>query len=92
MVTPTVNRGFGELFGEAKGELDSLQKSMASILPSMPGMPVGKYFDLAIGIDFEPTIAPPCPIFPVPHVGMVFDIVGAIMSAIASRIAPSPTR
>ena len=53
-------------------------------------MPAGKYFDLAIGIDFEPTIAPPCPIFPVPHVGMVFDIMGAIMNAIASLLPPPP--
>jgi RHS repeat-associated protein len=83
-------RGFGELFAEGKGKLDSLQASMASILPSFPGMPVGKYFDLAIGIDFEPTIAPPCPIFPVPHIGMVFDIMGAIMSAIASLMPPPP--
>ncbi|MFT4024742.1 MAG: DUF6531 domain-containing protein [Flavihumibacter sp.] len=84
------SRGFGELFGSAKNKLDHLQSDMASVLPSFPGMPVGKYFDLAIGIDFEPTIAPPCPVFPVPHVGMVFDIMGAIMSAIASVLPPPP--
>ncbi|MFT4093501.1 MAG: DUF6531 domain-containing protein, partial [Niabella sp.] len=83
------DKGFGELFGEAKGKLDELQAGLASILPAMPGMPAGKYFDLAIGIDFEQTIAPPCPVFPVPHVGLVFDIFGAIMNAIANAL-PEP--
>ncbi|SDC32877.1 DUF6531 domain-containing protein [Niabella drilacis] len=84
------NKSFGELFGEAKNGLDHLQAGLAGILPSMPGMPVGKYFDLAIGIDFEQTIAPPCPVFPVPHVGLIFDILGAIMNAIASALPVPP--
>ena len=33
------NKGFGELFGEAKGKLDELQAGLASIFPAMPGMP-----------------------------------------------------
>ncbi|MGN7785266.1 DUF6531 domain-containing protein [Niabella sp. 22666] len=84
------SKGFGELFGEAKGKLDELQAGLASIFPAMPGMPAGKYFDLAMGIDFEQTIAPPCPVFPVPHVGLVFDIFGAVMNAIASALPPPP--
>jgi RHS repeat-associated protein len=87
---PVTNKGFGELFADGKNELDHLQKGLASVIPSFPGMPAGKYFDLAIGIDFEPTIMPPCPIFPVPHVGMVFDIMGAIMNAVASLLPPPP--
>lgn len=84
------SKGFGELFGEAKGKLDELQAGLAGIFPAMPGMPAGKYFDLAMGIDFEQTIAPPCPVFPVPHVGLVFDIFGAVMNAIASALPPPP--
>jgi RHS repeat-associated protein len=88
---PVTNKGFGELFADGKNALDGLQKDLAGIVPAFPGMPAGKYFDLAIGIDFEPTIAPPCPIFPVPHVGMVFDIMGAIMNAVASLLPPPPS-
>jgi RHS repeat-associated protein len=86
----TARKGFGELFGEAKGKLDSLQKSMASILPAIPGQNVAKYFDLAIGIDGHSTLTPPSPLLPVPHVGMVFDTMGAVMSAIACVVPPPP--
>lgn len=86
---PVENKGFGELFGEAKNGLDHIQASMAGILPSFPGQNAAKYFDLAIGIDFHPTIWPPSPVFPVPHIGMVFDIMGAIMSVVAA-VLPEP--
>ncbi|MBP2619538.1 DUF6531 domain-containing protein [Chryseobacterium jejuense] len=87
---PAVRKGFGELFGDAKKKLDNLQKDMASVLPAMPGMPVAKYFDLAIGIDFHETIFPPSPLLPVPHIGMVFDIMSAIMNAISTVMPPPP--
>jgi RHS repeat-associated protein len=86
---PAPRKGFGELFGEAKGKLDNLQKDMASIFPAMPGQNVAKYYDLAIGIDFHETIVPFMPLLPVPHIGMVFDIMSAVMSAIAS-VVPAP--
>lgn len=37
VTAPAPRKGFGELFGEAKGKLDELQKDMASIFPAMPG-------------------------------------------------------
>lgn len=86
----TENKAFGALFSEKKNQLDHFQQRMASVLPAMPGMPVAKYFDLAIGIDFHPTIWPPSPLFPVPHIGMVFDIMGAIMSVVAA-VLPEPS-
>ena len=76
LTAPVFRKGFGELFGEAKDKLDHLQRDLARVLPSMPGVPVAKYFDLAIGVDFHETIFPPSPLLPVPHVGMVFDIMG----------------
>lgn len=84
------NKGFGALFAEKKNSLDHIQKGMASILPSFPGMPAAKYFDLGIGIDFHDSVFPPSPLLPVPHIGMVFDIMGAIMAAIASVVPPPP--
>lgn len=89
VASPTGERGFGTLFGEAKSKLDSLQQKLAGAIPSMPGMPVAKYFDLAIGIDLHAATLPPWPICPVPHIGMIFDITAAIMSAVAS-VLPSP--
>ena len=89
VASPTGERGFGTLFGGAKSKLDSLQQKLASVIPSMPGMPVGKYFDLAIGIDLHAATLPPWPICPVPHIGMIFDITAAIMSAVSS-VLPSP--
>ncbi|MDR2950593.1 MAG: DUF6531 domain-containing protein [Prevotella sp.] len=89
MSLPTASRTFGELFGDAKSTLDKIQKKMASILPSMPGQPVGKFFDLAIGIDFHATTWPALPICPVPHIGMIFDLMAAIVSAVSSAL-PSP--
>ncbi|NLU95162.1 DUF6531 domain-containing protein [Chitinophaga sp. Ak27] len=83
------NKGFGALFAEKKNSLDHIQKGMASVLPSFPGMPAAKYFDLGIGIDFHDSVFPPSPLLPVPHIGMIFDIMGAIMSAIAS-VVPRP--
>ncbi len=87
--SPAVRKGFGEMFAEKKDQLDHFQRDLASILPAMPGMPVAKYFDLAIGIDVHSTVLPPSPMAPVPHIGMVFDIMGAIMSAIAA-VVPAP--
>lgn len=87
---PVENKAFGEMFAEAKDGLDHLQAQMASVLPSFPGMPVAKYFDLAIGVDFHPTTFPPLPLCPVPHIGMVFDIMGAIMSVVAELLPPMP--
>jgi RHS repeat-associated protein len=86
----TENKGFGALFAEKKNSLDHIQKGMASILPSFPGMPAAKYFDLGIGIDFHDSVFPPSPLLPVPHIGMIFDIMGAIMAAIASVVPPPP--
>lgn len=86
----TVTRGFGELFGKAHDALGDIQKSMASLLPAMPGLPVGKFFDISLGIDFHPIVFPwPLPICPVPHVGMIFDLTAAIMSVVAPAL-PSP--
>ncbi|MFJ1382450.1 DUF6531 domain-containing protein [Capnocytophaga canimorsus] len=87
--TPTLRRGFGALFEDAKSRLDSLQHSMSGLLPSMPGLPVAKYFDIAIGVDFHESVFPLSPLLPVPHIGMVFDIMGAMMSAI-STVVPEP--
>ncbi|MGJ7033327.1 DUF6531 domain-containing protein [Niabella hirudinis] len=86
------SKSFGETFAEVKGGIDNIQKSMAGILPSFPGMSGGKYLDMAIGLDFDQTILPPCPVFPVPHIGLVFDIFAAIMNAVASALpAPPPS-
>ncbi|NAW50031.1 RHS repeat protein, partial [Elizabethkingia argentiflava] len=90
ITSPAPRRGFGELFGSAKDKLDHLQKNMASILPSMPGQNVAKYYDLAIGVDFHATVIPPMPLLPVPHIGMVFDIMSAVMSAISTVVPPPP--
>lgn len=86
---PTIRKGFGELFAEAKGLLDNLQKDMASILPAMPGQDVAKFYDLAIGVDIHATIAPLLPTCPVPHIGMIFDIMSAIVDSI-SKVVPAP--
>ena len=87
--TPEVRRGFGAMFEEAKSKLDALQHAMGSVLPSMPGLPVAKYFDIAMGVDFHESIAPPSPLLPVPQMGMVFDIMGAMMNCI-STVVPKP--
>lgn len=82
----TAERGFATLFAEAKSTFDSIQKGMAGFLPSMPGMPVGKFGDLSIGIDVHPTVTPPSPTMPVPHVGKVYDMMADIMAAVASAL------
>ena len=84
------SKGFGELFAEKKSALDNFQKDLASIIPAFPGMPSAKFFDLGIGIDAHPTMFPPSPLLPVPHIGMVFDIMGAIMAAIATALPEPP--
>jgi len=84
------SQGFGELFAEKKSALDSFQKDLASFIPAFPGMPSAKFFDLGIGIDAHPTLFPPSPLLPVPHIGMVFDIMGAIMAAIATALPEPP--
>jgi len=90
MSLPTISRGFAELFGAAKDKLNKIQQKMASILPSMPGMPVGKFYDLSLGIDIHATTWPPLPVCPVPHIGMVFDLMATIMSVVASHIPTPP--
>lgn len=98
-VTNTANKGSNEakesggflgMLGAGKSKLDSFQASLASVLPSIPGQPAGKFQDIAIGIDLHPTMFPPSPIMAVPHVGMVFDILGAIFAAINTVIPPPP--
>lgn len=89
VTTPAPRKGFGELFAEKKDKLDRFQKQMAGVLPAMPGQSVAKFYDLAMGIDFHSSVFPPSPLLPVPHIGMIFDIMGAVMSAIAS-VLPEP--
>ena len=55
----------------------------------MPGMPVAKYFDLALGVDIHATTWPPSPALPVPACAMVFDLMSEIMSFVAPAL-PSP--
>ena len=69
-----------------KESLDKLQSGLGKLMPKIPGMPVGKFYDLAIGVDIHPTTAPPSPAFPVPHIGMVYDMAAALMAAISSSI------
>ncbi|WP_375338169.1 hypothetical protein, partial [Bacteroides sp. ET336] len=67
-------RGFSDLFTASKAALDKLQSGLAGALPSVPGMPVAKFGDLSVGIDTHPTVTPPSPVMPVPHVGKVYDL------------------
>ena len=82
-------RAFGKLFKKSKDKLDELQKDLASVVPSMPGMPVGTYFDIGLGVDIHATTWPSSPCMPVPACAMVFDIMSAIMSQVAPAL-PSP--
>ena len=82
----TLSRAFGELFSGAKETFDGLQKELAGVLPSMPGMPVGKFGDLSVGIDMHPTVTPPSPVMAVPHVGKVYDIMAEIMAGLAAAM------
>ena len=75
----STRRGFSDLFADSKAALDKLQAGLGGLLPSMPGMPVAKFGDLAIGIDMHPTVTPPSPVMPVPHVGKVYDLMADIM-------------
>ncbi|GAL64996.1 hypothetical protein [Algibacter lectus] len=62
--------GFMSFLGEKKEKLDAFQSDLAaSIMPSIPGQPAGKYQDIALGIDVHPTMFPPSPLMAVPHVG-----------------------
>ncbi len=81
--------GFIEFLASGKEKLDNFQRDLASVLPAIPGQPAGKFQDIAIGIDMHPTMFPPSPIMAVPHVGMVFDILGAIFAAI-NTVIPEP--
>mgnify|MGYP000000729527 CR=1 FL=1 len=84
----SVRRGFADLFSASKAALDEIQAGLGGILPSMPGMPVAKFGDLSIGIDMHPTVTPPSPIMPVPHVGKVYDLMADLMAGMAAgRIA-----
>lgn len=89
-VTTSTERGLGELFSDAKSKFDSIQKELAGFLPSMPGMPVAKFGDLSIGIDIHPTVTPPAPVMPVPHLGKVYDLMADIMAAVASALPAEP--
>lgn len=83
----SVTRGFAELFSSAKSTFDNVQKGFAgSFLPSLPGMPVGKFNDLSIGIDMHPTVTPPSPIMAVPHVGKIYDLMASVMAGISSSL------
>ena len=55
----------------------------------MPGMPVAKFGDLSVGIDTHPTVTPPSPVMPVPHVGKVYDLMADLMASLATAIPPS---
>lgn len=79
----TARRGFADLFEASKTALDNIQAGLGGALPSVPGMPVAKFGDLSIGIDMHPTVTPPSPIMPVPHVGKVYDLMADIMAQIA---------
>jgi len=82
--------GFMSLLGEGVSAIQSMQTALGSMLPAIPGQPAGKYYDIAIGIDFHPTMFPPSPIMAVPHIGMVFDIMGAMFAAINTAIPTPP--
>ena len=84
----STRRGFSDLFADSKAALDKLQAGLGGLLPSMPGMPVAKFGDLAIGIDMHPTVTPPSPVMPVPHVGKVYDLMADIMAGIAAAMPP----
>lgn len=82
----SVRRGFADLFSASKAALDEIQAGLGGILPSMPGMPVAKFGDLSIGIDMHPTVTPPSPIMPVPHVGKVYDLMADLMAGMAAAM------
>ena len=82
----SVRRGFADLFSASKAALDEIQTGLGGILPSMPGMPVAKFGDLSIGIDMHPTVTPPSPIMPVPHVGKVYDLMADLMAGMAAAM------
>lgn len=69
--------------------MDNLQKRLASFAPSFAGMPVAKFYDLAIGLDIHAATLPASPVCPVPHIGMVFDVMAAVMAAISTSV-PAP--
>ena len=85
----SARRGFADLFTDSKAALDELQGGLAGMLPSMPGMPVAKFNDISIGIDTHPTVTPPSPIMPVPHVGKVYDLMADLMAGLATAVPPS---
>lgn len=87
----SAKRGFADLFGEAKNAFDGMQAGLASLLPSFPGKPVAKFGDLSIGIDMHPTVTPPSPVMAVPHIGKVYDMMAAMMAAVASALPVAPT-
>lgn len=85
----SAKRGFADLFADSKAALDNIQAGLGGMLPSMPGMPVAKFGDLSIGIDMHPTVTPPSPVMPVPHVGKIYDLMADIMAGIAAAIPPA---
>ena len=85
----SVRRGFADLFSASKAALDEIQAGLGGMLPSMPGMPVAKFGDLSIGIDMHPTVTPPSPIMPVPHVGKVYDLMADLMAGMAAAMPPA---
>ena len=87
MDNTSVTRAFADLFSGAKSTFDKVQNGFAgSLLPSLPGMPVGKFNDLSIGIDMHPTVTPPSPVMAVPHVGKIFDLMASVMAGISSSL------
>lgn len=79
-------RGLSDLFSGAKSTFDKVQQGLGGMLPSLPGMPVGKFGDLSIGIDMHPTVTPPSPVMAVPHVGRIYDIMAAVMAGVSSSL------
>ena len=86
----STRRGFSDLFADSKAALDKLQAGLGGLLPSMPGMPVAKFGDLAIGIDMHPTVTPPSPVMPVPHVGKYMTSWRTSWQASPPPCRPSP--
>lgn len=91
MLSHNKGKTFGELFEEKKSELDNLQKSLSGMLmPAFPPMPAVKYTDFGLGVDLHPCVLPTSPLFPVPNLSMVYDIMGIIFGAIATCLPPMP--
>ena len=90
-VTNRPGKSFGTVFVEKKKQLDNLQSELAAaIMPSIPGMPAGKFFDMGLGVDFHSTIIPPSPLCAVPDVNMVYDLFTMLFVAINTVMPDAP--